>query len=241
MNKNTEAVKITRPPFWKRQYLVNKQIQFRIALAMVLEVALITCTLSLILLYINDYYLGLITYFIGTAEAEQVSLSDISRGMYWFIIGGILSSSIIFCALGIIISHKIAGPLYRLKQYIIAVRNGKYTKEIKFRKTDQLHDLADDFNLMVMSLDIRKQIDLLYIERLEEIIKKIKSKAMGNKQADKETSVQVEKLTQLQSILKELKEHKMFIFNDVIPEIAVPQKKGTSELSDKIVQIASKK
>jgi len=241
MNKNTESVKSIRPPFWKRQYLVNKKVQFRIALAMVLEVALITCTLSLILLYINDYYLGLITYFIGTSEAEQVSLSDISRGMYWFIIGGILSSSTIFCAIGIIISHKIAGPLFRLKQYIIAVRNGKYTKEIKFRKTDQLHDLADDFNMMVMSLDIRKEIDLLYIERLQEIVKTMKSAAETAKQAGKENTRQIEKLTEIESILAELKEHKTFIFNDVVPEIAVPEKKDNSELTDKIVKIASKK
>ena len=241
MNENNEAVKSVRPPFWKRQYLVNKRVQFRIALAMVLEVALITCTLSLILLYINDYYLGLITYFIGTNEAEQVSLSDISRGMYWFIVGGILSSSTIFCAIGIIISHKIAGPLFRLKQYIIAVRNGKYTKEIKFRKTDQLHDLADDFNMMVMSLDIRKEIDLLYIERLEEIVRKMKAKSMNDKNGNTEAGLFVEKLSEVQSILKDLKEHKTFIFNDVVPEIAVPEKKNNSEITDKIVQMAGKK
>ena len=241
MNEDIESVKSIRPPFWKRQYLVNKKVQFRIALAMVLEVALITCTLSLILLYINDYYLGLITYFIGTAEAEQVSLSDISRGMYWFIIGGIISSSTIFCAIGIIISHKIAGPLYRLKQYIIAVRNGRYTKEIKFRKSDQLHDLADDFNMMVMSLDIRKEIDLLYIERLEEIVENLKSTASSCKKPGKENSYQLEKLTEIESILFELKEHKTFIFNDVVPKIAVPEKKDNSELQNKIVQIASQK
>ena len=121
-----------KPKFYRRQYLVNKKMQYRIAFAMVMEVALITVAMGLILLYVNDYYLGLITYFIGTTEAQQISLSDITRGMTYFLVGGVTFSSVVFAVMGIFISHKIAGPLFRLNKYMIMLRNGNYTHEIRF-------------------------------------------------------------------------------------------------------------
>ncbi|MDX9701500.1 MAG: hypothetical protein RBU23_00500 [Candidatus Auribacterota bacterium] len=200
-----------RPAFFRRKYLINSKLQLRISMAMVLEVALITATMSLILLYVNDYYLGLITYFVGSAEAEQISLSDISRGMYYFIIGGVAFSSVVFALIGIFVSHKIAGPLYRLKRYMTIVRNGRYSHEIRFRKDDQLHDMADIFNQMVMSLEIRKEIDLLYVERMEKLINELVFK---NKSAVPASNETIAKLAELQEILGQIKSHKTFIYDN---------------------------
>jgi len=206
-----------RQPFYRRQYLVNKKLQFQISFVMVLEVALVTFALSLILLYINDYYLGLITYFIGAAEAEQISLSDISKGMNFFLVGGIIGTSVIFSILGIFLSHRIAGPLFRLKRYMTFVRNGNYSHEIKFRKGDQLHDMADSFNEMVLSLDIRKEISILYIERLESIVRNIidgsREKMSVNPEKDLKNS-----LKEITTILDDLREHKSFIYDEPVPE-----------------------
>lgn len=208
MNSNQQSGK---PSFFRRQYLIDKKLQLRIAFAMVLEVALITATMSLILLYVNDYYLGLITYFIGSAEAEQISLSDISRGMYYFIFGGVAFSSVVFAVIGVFVSHKIAGPLYRLKRYMTIVRNGLYSHEIRFRKDDQLHDMADVFNQMVMSLEIRKEIDLLYIERIEKILNNLIFATNSANQCDNAT---VAKLAEIQQIISEIKSHKTFIYHE---------------------------
>ncbi len=205
-NNNT----LGRPSFLRRQYLINSKLQLRIAMAMVLEVALITATLSLILLYVNDYYLGLITYFVGSAEADQISLSDISRGMYYFIFGGVAFSSVVFALIGIFVSHKVAGPLYRLKRYMTIVRNGRYSHEIRFRKDDQLHDMADVFNQMVMSLEIRKEIDLLYVERMEKIINELAFKNNSSSQVNNAT---IARLAELQEIVSEIKSHKTFIYD----------------------------
>ena len=199
-----------RPSFLRRQYLINSKLQLRIAMAMVIEVALITATLSLILLYVNDYYLGLITYFVGSAEAEQISLSDISRGMYFFIFGGVAFSSVVFALIGIFVSHKVAGPLYRLKRYMTIVRNGRYSHEIRFRKDDQLHDMAEAFNQMVMSLEIRKEIDLLYVERMEKIINEL---AFKNNSPSTVNNVTLSRLAELQEIVSEIKSHKTFIYD----------------------------
>jgi len=215
-----------RLPFYRRQYLVNKKLQFQISFVMVLEVALVTFSLSLILVYINDYYLGLITYFIGSAEAEQISLSEISQGMYFFLIGGVISTSIIFSVIGIFLSHRVAGPLFRLKKHMSFVRNGNYSHEIKFRKKDQLHDMADSFNEMVMSLDIRKEIGILYIERLERILNKMISFSKETKSDYSDEQMQ-KCFEEFQSVLADLKEHKTFIYDEPAQEPVTRSKKGS--------------
>jgi len=55
------------------------------------------------------------------------------------------------------ISHRIAGPLHRLKMYMEKVENGDHSVRLKFRKSDAIHDVADSFNRMLDG--ITKNID----------------------------------------------------------------------------------
>lgn len=57
--------------------------------------------------------------------------------------------------LTLFVSHKIAGPLYRLKKSMQELAEGNLTSDIKLRKNDQLRDIADTFNQMVDKLKER--------------------------------------------------------------------------------------
>lgn len=55
------------------------------------------------------------------------------------------------------ISHRIAGPLYRLEKDINEVKNGNLDIEIRVRKDDEFQDLAKSLNQMIKSIrDTRK-------------------------------------------------------------------------------------
>jgi HAMP domain-containing protein len=56
---------------------------------------------------------------------------------------------VILAVIVIFISHRIAGPLYRLKMYMEKVENGDYSVKLNFRKNDAIHDVAESFNRMV--------------------------------------------------------------------------------------------
>ncbi len=71
----------------------------------------------------------------------------------------ILSSLIAIIAMGtltiiftLLISHRIAGPLYRLEKDIDAVKNGNLNIEIRVRKDDEFQDLAKSLNQMIKSI-----------------------------------------------------------------------------------------
>lgn len=50
------------------------------------------------------------------------------------------------------ISHRIAGPLFRLKKAMRLVAQGDYTVRLTFRKDDSFYDVAEEFNDMVSNI-----------------------------------------------------------------------------------------
>jgi len=44
--------------------------------------------------------------------------------------------------IGILLSHRIAGPIYRISKYIDSLKTGDYSEDIRLRKKDELKDLA---------------------------------------------------------------------------------------------------
>lgn len=53
----------------------------------------------------------------------------------------------------IFLTHKIAGPLFKLRQYLQELKNGNLTVRIKFRKFDEVNYLATHFNDLASTLD----------------------------------------------------------------------------------------
>lgn len=52
----------------------------------------------------------------------------------------------------IYLSHRTAGPLHKLKQAMDQVGEGDFSSKLKFRKHDEIHDVAESFNRMVENL-----------------------------------------------------------------------------------------
>lgn len=57
--------------------------------------------------------------------------------------------------IAILASHKIAGPIYRMQQFINDMANTRKARPLKFRNSDQLHETADALNMMIRDLEGR--------------------------------------------------------------------------------------
>lgn len=64
----------------------------------------------------------------------------------------LLISPLIFI-LGLLFSHKIAGPIYRIEKTIDEISKGNLTLKIKLRQGDEFWDLADIINIMTDSFN----------------------------------------------------------------------------------------
>lgn len=57
---------------------------------------------------------------------------------------------------GIVLSHQIAGPLFRLKKHMQHVYSGKPFPPLGFRRKDFFHDIVPEYNRMVEYLQNKK-------------------------------------------------------------------------------------
>lgn len=71
--------------------------------------------------------------------------------------------------------HKIAGPLFKLKKFLRAIREGNSQDRLFFRKGDNFKDVAEEYNL---AMEVINRSLLQQSQKAEEI-SQIVSKAMG--------------------------------------------------------------
>ena len=84
----------------------------------------------------------------------------------YFIFTSIIISLILIIA-SIIISHRVAGPLFRLARHMKSTAQGEEPKEIQFRKKDHFKELADAYNTQLNFFNSK-------IKKLESISKSSK-------------------------------------------------------------------
>jgi hypothetical protein len=66
----------------------------------------------------------------------------------------------VFIADTIKLSHRFAGPIFALRRAIREIVQGKPPRKLKFRRKDFWQDLADDYNAMLLRLELLEDDDL---------------------------------------------------------------------------------
>ena len=124
------------PPYKRKQYLVDRGYQIRFVTRVftaILAVGVISSLLSMSLLWTNMYRpeLGSTTLLVGCLVAVAVTL----------LIELLLAIPIVFF-LGIQQSHRIVGPMNRIKQTLEAIGQGDFSQRITLRQGDALEEFA---------------------------------------------------------------------------------------------------
>ena len=83
--------------------------------------------------------------------------------------------------LGILYSHRIAGPLFKVKQHAAALGEGRFDGRIRFRQKDAVHSLASVLNEMAAACRDRTRRFSSDLEALEEKLRLLDSLPQGSK------------------------------------------------------------
>ena len=94
---------------------------------------------------------------------QQASLVRHQKTMLTSLVGGLALMVIAIGLLGIYFTHKVAGPIYKMKLLLKQVGDGKLTFRGGLRKGDELQDFFEAFASMVEQLKARqaKEVELL--------------------------------------------------------------------------------
>ena len=74
----------------------------------------------------------------------------------------------------IFISHKIAGPMYKLKKHLTAIKEGEDCGKIFFRDGDYFADIADDVNDAIASIKQGYSKDMVMLSEIDTYLKNLK-------------------------------------------------------------------
>lgn len=119
--------------------------------------ALIFLSIMLPLLIVS----GCLYYLIFQIMAEQLAIPEsiaynlipVLEKINFLLIVGIPPIVILLFVWGVILTHRLLGPLRRLEEDLKKISNGDYSVRLKIRKDDDLHPLAKAINKIIDKLE----------------------------------------------------------------------------------------
>ena len=92
--------------------------------------------------------------------AQQQATMDSQKTMLLSLVGGLTLMVLLIGVLGIYFTHKVVGPLYKMKMLLRQVGNGKLNFQGRLRKGDELQDFFEVFAEMVEKLKDRQRSEV---------------------------------------------------------------------------------
>lgn len=151
-------------------YIINPKFQIRFAI----YICVIVCISSSIYpLTIYDIYVDFMQFAALKSPEKLMGLEQKKDALIFILALWQLGLTSLIFIISILFGHRIAGPIFKVKKYLTAIRKNKVHGKLSFRKGDYFQDLADDLNLTFQQLEDRYHQDLVYMGQIAEYLDKI--------------------------------------------------------------------
>ena len=188
-------------PVFRKRYIVKRGLQFRY-IGVIFALVILASIVTGYTVFATGWTL------LGERLANvypQGRLVQVFHSTNFALIRNLLFISPLIFAIGLLFSHKIAGPVYRIEKTIYEIARGNLGLRIKLRKGDELWGLADTINTMAenfnSSINLDKE-DLLKIQKeLGEIRKTISAQPYDHQKVTSSISNLQAKIEKLSSSL----------------------------------------
>jgi hypothetical protein len=142
----------------QRLILINRDFQFRYTGAAVLVGLLSTTLTTSVILY----------------PLFQFEILRIPRFLPWPILGVMVMAALLNILLvgfmGILITHRLAGPMYSLVRQFRRVEEGRWYGQMKIRDGDDMRYVVRNFNAMLDAINKQTQMDFEKLRHVRELL-----------------------------------------------------------------------
>lgn len=134
----------------RRIILLNKSFQLRFSFYVCSWLIALTLAYPLIITNLFDYFIRYLA--LDPMGPALPHLEQKREEILWLLLlmQGLLL--LLTFTISIYMSHKIAGPLYRLRKAFREAANGNLEQSLVFRKRDYFQELASDYSAMMASI-----------------------------------------------------------------------------------------
>jgi len=157
-------------------YLINPKFQLKTSLFISSLVLIASSPYPYVIYKIIENIFGkLSTGSCSNLQGLASSFEQNKKELILFLIAWQIGFAAFVFIISIFQSHKIAGPIYKLRKILNEIKNGALPQDIRFRNGDHFFDLADDLNATLSSLKERKNNDYQYMEDVEKFLEEVSS------------------------------------------------------------------
>ena len=164
-NESKPAGYGSRPPFYKRQYIVDKPFQYRLIGTLLCIWAANTIFFTLVLYLLYDGHL--IQFYDLVPREGMLPLLTLPNLFAVSILFVSLFGVIVLGIIALYMSNQIAGPLYRTKKSLERLGQGDLAFKLQFRHGDFLNDFPQIFNAMLERLRRQSAEELDALKAIE--------------------------------------------------------------------------
>ena len=139
----------------RRQLVVDPKFQYGLIIKFVVLVTIVLIASLVLLTFIYTKFTNIAlpisveTGGVISFEATQlIKLSDLIWPVMLVILLSVTISSITVYILGVLFTHRMAGPVYRLRNDIAEMTDGDLEKKVSFREKDYFQLLATDIDCL---------------------------------------------------------------------------------------------
>jgi len=190
-----------KPVFRRKQFLVKRGMQFRY-IGMIFALAILASIVTGYTVFATGWTL---------LGGKLASVYPQGRLIYVFkaaniaLIRNLLFISPLIFIMGVLFSHKIAGPVYRIEKSLYEISKGNLALKVKLRSGDELWDMANIINDMTeaisKTIDLDKALVAHLTKDLDEIKKMISSQPIDASKAQTVLADIETKISELNSSL----------------------------------------
>ena len=137
-----------KPRFKRKQYLVSARFQLKYV-GLILLLMFITAVICSYVVYYSSMIL--LAEKLANVYPQGMLMAIIKTVNFRVMLSVVLMMPVV-AYIGIFLSHKIAGPIYRMEKFLGSMTGGDLASRIVLRKGDELGSIADKINLLSDSL-----------------------------------------------------------------------------------------
>ena len=171
------ATEMKRPVYKRKQYLVARKFQLKYV-GLILLLMFLTATMCSYVVYYTAMIL------MGEKLANvypQGRLISIVKLVNFRILLSVILITPLVAVIGIFLSHRIAGPIFRMEKFLYDMASGNLASRITLRQNDELMTLANGINnlaeSMSSSISVQKALVNSISDNIGNIKKEIDSKS----------------------------------------------------------------
>jgi signal transduction histidine kinase len=153
--------------FYKRStFLINPSFQLKFSLIVCSIIFLSTLVYPVI---IFDFF----NVFVAQNPSAVQNVVNTQRNLIIFLfVVQLIITTLVFIVF-IFLTHKIAGPMFKLKNHLASIREGNPITPLTFRNGDYFADVAEEVSLFLDTVAHNQESDFAYIEEVAAYIQNL--------------------------------------------------------------------